>query len=148
MSAITEISSNHAANQFAAALHSFNEHARAVACGRAEGDSFTWFLASEYQWEMEMAAEWLVSSPASDLSDNQKNTLRHFLSRMPEIRKAIVDGRKAAASRPKAPDSPAWTDWLEIAALPDWSDFTVRTAILLSQLGNPAQNDSLFIDAG
>lgn len=147
MSVPTEISSNHATNQFAAALRSFNEHARAVACGRAEGDSFTWFLASEYQWEMEVAAEWLTSSPASELSDHQKNTLRHFLSRMPDIRKALVDGRQAAASRPQAADSPAWTDWLEIAALPDWSDFTVRTAILLSQLGNPAQNDALFSNA-
>lgn len=148
MSATTEISSTHTAHQFAAALRSFNEHARAVACGRAEGDSFTWFLASEYQWEMEVAAEWLVSSPASELSDHQKNTLRHFLSRMPETRKALVDGRQAAANRPHGPDCPAWVDWLEIAALPDWSDFTVRTAILLSQLGNPAQNDSLFGSAG
>ena len=67
---------------------------------------------------------------------------------MPAIRKALADGRLAAASRPWATDLPEWTDWLEIAALPDWNDFTVRTAILLSQLGNPAQNDSLFTDAG
>lgn len=145
MPATTEISSNHTANQFAAALRSFTEHARAIACGRAEGDRFSWFLASEYQWEMEVAAEWLVSSPASELSDNQKNTLRHFLSRMPETRKALIDARQVAAKRPHAADAPAWADWLEIASLPDWSDFTVRTAILLSQLGNPAQNDSLFI---
>ena len=31
-----------------------------------------------------------------------------------------------------------------IAALPRWNDFTVRTAILLSQLGTPARNDDRF----
>lgn len=145
MSAITKIPSPHAANQFAATLRSFNEHARAVASGYAEGGYFTWFLAIEYQWEMETAAEWLVSSRFSELSDNKKNTLRHFLSRMPDIRKALADGRQAAMNRPRAHESSEWVDWLEIAALPDWNNFTVRTAILLSQLGNPARNDSLFI---
>src|SRR3546814_14994912 len=43
----------------------FMEHARAVAAGEAEGDVFTWFLAGEYQWEMEAAGTWLVESPAS-----------------------------------------------------------------------------------
>jgi len=143
MSAITKIPTS-AADQFVSTLRTFHEHARAIACGRAEGDAFTWFLASEYQWEMEMAAQWLISSPASQLSDAEKVTLRHFLGHMPEIRKALILGRQVASQQPHAPDSPAWIDWLEIAALPGWSDFTVRTAILLSQLGNPAQNDSHF----
>ena len=33
---------------------------------------------------------------------------------------------------------------LEIAALPSWNNFTGRTAILLSQLGRPAWNDTHF----
>lgn len=127
-----------------ATVRKFLEHARAVAAGEAEGDVFTWFLASEYQWEMESACTWLVESPASRLSHGEKETLRHFLKSMPEIRQAILDGRKAAARRADRSLSPEWTDWLELAALPSWNDFTVRTAILLSQLGEPARNDKEY----
>lgn len=119
----------------------FMEHARAVAAGEAEGDVFTWFLAGEYQWEMEAAGTWLVESPASRLSATEKETMRHFMSCMPAIRDAILDGRKAAARRNDSSLAPEWTDWLELAALPSWNDFTIRTAILLSQLGEPARND-------
>jgi len=119
----------------------FMEHARAVAAGEAEGDVFTWFLAGEYQWEMEAAGTWLVESPASRLSATEKDTMRHFMSCMPAIRDAILDGRKAAAQRNDRSLAPEWTDWLELAALPSWNDFTIRTAILLSQLGEPARND-------
>jgi len=122
----------------------FLEHARAVAAGEAEGDVFTWFLASEYQWEMEAACTWLVESPASRLAAGEKETLRHFLSCMPTIREAILSGRKAAAHRADRSPAPEWTDWLELAALPSWNDFTVRTAILLSQLGEPARNDANY----
>jgi len=119
----------------------FMEHARAVAAGEAEGDVFTWFLAGEYQWEMEAAGTWLVESPASRLSVTEKDTMRHFMSCMPAIRDAILDGRKAAARRNDSSLAPESTDWLELAALPTWNDFTIRTAILLSQLGEPARND-------
>jgi hypothetical protein len=119
----------------------FMEHARAVAAGEAEGDVFTWFLAGEYQWEMEAAGTWLVESPASRLSVTEKDTMRHFMSCMPAIRDAILDGRKVAARRNDSSLAPEWTDWLELAALPSWNDFTIRTAILLSQLGEPARND-------
>lgn len=119
----------------------FMEHARAVAAGEAEGDVFTWFLAGEYQWEMEAAGTWLVESPESRLSVTEKDTMRHFMSCMPAIRDAILDGRKAAARRNDSSLAPEWTDWLELAALPSWNDFTIRTAILLSQLGEPARND-------
>lgn len=128
-------------DQHGATVRNFLEHARAVAAGEAEGDVFTWFLASEYQWEMESACTWLVESPASRLSKGEKETLQHFLKCMPEIRQAIMGGRKAASQRADRSLQPEWTDWLEIAALPSWNDFTVRTAILLSQLGEPARND-------
>ncbi len=124
-----------------AAVHNFLEHARAIAAGEAEGDVFTWFLAAEYQWEMEAACTWLTESPASRLTKGEKETLRHFLKHMPEIRQAIMDGRKTAAQRTDPTLPPEWTDWLELAALPRWNDFTVRTAILLSQFGEPARND-------
>ena len=133
-----------ASDQHGETVRNFLEHARAIAAGEAEGDVFTWFLASEYQWEMEMACTWLVESPASRLSPVEKETLGHFLKCMPEIRQAIVAGRKAAAQRADRSLSPEWTDWLELAALPSWNDFTVRTAILLSQLGEPARNDSNY----
>ena len=127
-----------------ATVRNFLEHARAIAAGVAEGDVFTWFLAAEYQWEMEAACTWLVGSPASRLADGEKETMRHFLERMPEIRQAIMDGRKAAAQRTNRSLLPGWTDWLELAGLPSWNDFTVRTAILLSQLGEPARNDTEY----
>lgn len=133
-----------ASDQHNATVRNFLEHARAIAAGEAEGDVFTWFLAGEYQWEMEMACTWLVESPESRLSPAEKETLRHFLKCMPEIRQAIVDGRKAAAQRADRSLQPEWTDWLELASLPSWNDFTVRTAILLSQLGEPARNDSNY----
>ncbi len=145
MLAMTETSRT-TEDPFASTLRTFHEHARAIAGSRAEGDAFTWFLASEYQWEMEMACEWLASSPASRLSEGDKETMRHFLASMPAIREAIRAGRRAAAESTNASALPEWSDWLEIAALPSWNEFTVRTAILLSQLGDPARNDSDFAD--
>lgn len=144
MLAITEIPGT-AADPFASTLRTFREHARAIAGSRAEGNAFSWFLASEYQWELERACEWLTSSPASRLSTGEKETLQHFLASMPAIRSAIRAGRRAAADNADVSTSPEWSDWLAIAALPSWSDFTVRTAILLSQLGDPARNDSDFV---
>ncbi len=133
-----------ASDQHGATVRNFLEHARAIAAGEAEGDVFTWFLAAEYQWEMESACTWLAESPASRLSDGEKAILQHFLQRMPEIRQAIMAGRKAAAHRVDRLLSPEWVDWLELAALPSWNDFTMRTAILLSQLGEPARNDGNY----
>jgi hypothetical protein len=144
MLAMTEIPGT-AADPFASTLRTFREHARAIAGSRAEGDAFTWFLASEYQWEMERACEWLASSPASRLSRGEQETLLHFLASMPAIRAANHAGRRAAADNADVSRSPEWSDWLAIAALPSWSEFTVRTAILLSQLGDPAHNDSDFV---
>lgn len=143
MMATTEIPCT-TVDRFASTLRTFHEHARAIARSRAEGDAFTWFLASEYQWEMEMACEWLASSPASRLCGSEKEILRHFLGSMPAIREAIGAGWRAAADSNDASASPEWSDWLEIAALPSWNEFTVRTAILLSQLGDPARNDTHF----
>ncbi|HVC18207.1 MAG TPA: hypothetical protein VNE18_12990 [Rhodanobacter sp.] len=145
MPAMTDIPCDIAQDRFASTLRAFHEHASAIASGNAEGDAFSWFLAAEYQWEMEMACEWLVESPASRLSDVDKATLRHFLGSMPEVRQAIVAGRQEASDRTSQAASPEWADWLAIAALPRWNDFTVRTAILLSQLGTPARNDDRFV---
>ncbi|MEO6798550.1 MAG: hypothetical protein ABI178_01220 [Rhodanobacter sp.] len=131
-------------DQHGAAVRNFLEHARAIAAGEAEGDVFTWFLAIEYQWEMESSCRWLVESPASRLADGEKEALRPLLNCMPEIREAIAAGRKAAARRADRSLLPEWTDWLELASLPSWHDFTVRTAILLSQLGEPARNDGNY----
>jgi hypothetical protein len=144
MLAITHIHCNRNADLFAAKLRTFLEHAQAVASGRAEGDAFNWFLATEYQWEMEMAGAWLVDSADSRLNATEKATLRHFLQGMPEVREAISAGRQLSLNRNKALGSPEWADWLEVASLPSWNHLTIRTAILLSQLGTPAQNDAHF----
>ncbi len=133
-----------ASDQHGATVRKLLEPARAVASGQAEGDVFTWFLAAEYEWEMESACTWLVESPASQLSSSEKEALRHFLQRMPEVRQAILAGRNAAARRADSSRSPEWVDWLELVALPSWNEFTARTAILLSQLGEPARNDSNY----
>ncbi|MEO8809401.1 MAG: hypothetical protein ABI386_04055 [Rhodanobacter sp.] len=129
---------------FGATVCNFLEHARAVATGEAEGDLFTWFLAAEYQWEMETAGSWLVESPDSRLSASEKRVLGHFLKPMPALRQSIQVARRAAAQRADASLSAEWTDWLELAGLPAWNDFTVRTVILLSQLGEPARNDDHY----
>lgn len=142
MLAITKTPDNEV-DRFAATLRTFHEHARAIASGKAEGDTFTWFLAAEYQWELESACQWLVDAPGSRLSESEKATLAHFLAGMPEVREAIVAGRQAA-QRDQPPQSPEWADWLTIAALPSWNSFTVRTAILLSRLGDAARNDGDF----
>ncbi len=144
MQAITEIHRNRNTDLFAAKLRTFLEHAQAVASGQAEGDAFNWFLASEYQWEMEVAGAWLVDSADSRLNATEKATLRHFLQGMPEVREAISAGRQLSLNRNKALGSPEWADWLEIASLPSWNHLTIRTAILLSQLGTPARNDEHF----
>lgn len=143
MLAITEIPA-HGADRFASTLRTFREHARAIASGQAEGDAFTWFLACEYQWEMEQAGQWLVDSPASRLSEGDKTTLSHFMASMPEVREAILAGRQLATEQAEPTLSPGWVDWLTIAALPNWNSFTVRTAILLSQLGDAPRNDAQF----
>src|SRR5690349_24931841 len=87
----------------------FMEHARAVAAGEAVGDVFTWFLAGEYQWEMEAAGTWLLESPASRLSVTEKDTMRHFMSCMPASRDGILDRRKAAAQRNDSTCPAEWT---------------------------------------
>ncbi len=133
-----------ASDRHGATVRKFLGRARAIAAGEAEGDVFTWFLAAKYQWEMESACAWLVESPASRLAGAEKEALRRFLECMPEIRQAIMAGRKAAARRADRSLPPEWTDWLELAALPSWHDFTMRTVILLSQLGEPARNDSNY----
>lgn len=133
-----------ASDQHRATVRKLLEHARAVAAGQAEGDVFTWFLAAEYEWEMEAACTWLVESPASRLPSAEKEAVRLFLQRMPEVRQAVMAGRKSAAHRANSSPSPEWVDWLELVALPSWNDFTMRTAILLSQLGEPARNDSNY----
>ena len=133
-----------ASDHHGATVHKLLEHARAVASGQAEGDVFTWFLAGEYEWEMESACTWLVESPESRLPSSEKEALRLFLKRMPEVRQAVMAGRKAAAHRANSAPSSEWADWLELVALPSWNDFTMRTAILLSQLGEPARNDSNY----
>ncbi|MCW8807129.1 MAG: hypothetical protein OQK79_03315 [Rhodanobacter sp.] len=143
MLAMTEIPSR-IEDRFASTLRAFLEHSLAIANGIAEGETFTWFLATEYQWEMEMAGEWLIGSPASRLSDSQKAILRNFLASMPEVREAITSGRRIAAAQANKSTSPQWVDWLEISSLPEWNSFTVRTAMLLSQLGRPARNDAEF----
>lgn len=143
MLAITEIPGK-IEDRFASTLRAFLEHSLAIANGVAEGEAFTWFLATEYQWEMEMAGEWLIGSTASRLSAPQKVILRNFLASMPETREAITIGRRAAAEQANRSASPHGVDWLEISSLPEWNSFTVRTAILLSQLGRPAQNDADF----
>ncbi|MDE2157063.1 MAG: hypothetical protein KGJ32_14425 [Xanthomonadaceae bacterium] len=144
MLAMTEMPCRDAQDRFASTLRTFHEHARAIAGGNAQDDAFNWFLATECQREMEMACEWLVESPASRLPDADKATLRHFLGSLPAVRQAIVAGRQEASDRTSQVASPEWADWLAIAALPSWNDFTVRTAILLSQLGTPARNDDRF----
>lgn len=131
-------------DQHRATVRKLLEHARAVAAGRAEGDVFTWFLAAEYEWEMESACTWLVESPESRLPSHEKDALRLFLKRMPEVRQAVIAGRKAAAHRAHGSQSPEAVDWLELVALPSWNDFTMRTAILLGQLGEPARNDNNY----
>ena len=142
MLATTETSRD-AADRFTSTLRSFREHARAIASGQAEGDAFSWFLACEYQFELEMACQWLVEAPASRLLETEKSTLRHFLAGMPEVREAIAAGRQAA-HRATPAQAPEWADWLTIDALPSWNSFTVRTAIVLSQLGESARNDANF----
>lgn len=150
MLAITDNSgTGTATDRFATTLRTFKEHAQSIASGKAEGDYFTWFLAAEYQWEMEMACTWLVQSPASRLTNDERETMRHFLASMPDVRQAIITGRRAVASHAQQlaryTGDCEWADWLAISALPSWNKFTVRTAILLSQLGDPAQNDTEFM---
>lgn len=151
MLAITD-DSGAATDRFTTTLRTFKEHAQAVASGQAEGDYFSWFLAAEYQWEMETACTWLVQSPASRLSNDERETMRQFLASMPAVRQAIIAGRRAVACQElqlaQEDGDCEWTDWLAISALPSWNKFTVRTAILLSQLGHPAQNDTEFTPAG
>ncbi len=131
-------------DSFGATVRNFLEHARAVAAGAAEGGVFTWFLAAEYQWEMETAGIWLVESPDSRLCAREKLVMRHFLKPMAAVRRAIQAGRRAAAPRAAGSPSQEWADWLDLAGLPDWNDFTIRTVILLSQLGEPASNDGNY----
>jgi hypothetical protein len=150
MLAITD-NSGAATDRFSTTLRTFKEHAQAIASGKAEGDYFTWFLAAEYQWEMEIACTWLIQSPASRLSNDERETMRHFLASMPDVRQAIITGRRAVTGQTRQPardeSDCEWADWLAISALPSWNKFTVRTAILLSQLGDPAQNDTEFTPA-
>lgn len=130
--------------RFSSTLAHFLEHARAVACGRTEGEAFNWFLATEYQWEMETACEWLLDSPVSSLSDEQKSILRDLLQAMPDTRHALEESLRAAADTSRRDASVEWPQWQTITALPSWKNFTAQTAIALSRLGQPPQNDDNY----
>lgn len=131
-------------NCFASTLARFHDHARAVACGRVEGGAFNWFFATEYQWEMETACEWLLDSPDSGLSEEHKSVLLDLLQAMPETRRALEESLRTAAVNSRHDACGGWPEWQAITALPAWKNFTMRTAIALSRLGHPAQNDDNY----
>lgn len=135
----------HPANEhFAPTMARFLEYARPVAAGRAEGGAFNWFLATEYQWEMETACEWLLESPTSGLSDEHKSILRNLAQCMPETRQALEESLRATANNSHQDALIEWPEWRTITALPSWKNFTAQTAIALSRLGHPALNDDNY----
>ena len=134
--------------RFVSTLARFHEHARAIARGRAEGEAFNWFLATEYQWEMETACEWLIESPTSRVSDKHKAILHGLLQTMPEVRQALEECLRAAADNSRRGASDEWPEWQTITALPAWKALTVQTAIALSQMGDPASNDDNYFARG
>jgi hypothetical protein len=80
MLAMTEIPYN-VTDPFTSVLRTFLDHARAIASGKVEGDDgFSWFLATEYQWEVEAACEVLIESPEKQVTPDEKAALRKFLA--------------------------------------------------------------------
>ena len=133
---------------FASTLRTFLDHARAIASGKVEDDDgFSWFLATEYQWEVENACEVLVESPADQVTHAEKAALNKFLADMPAVRDALKAFKKNATGSANASAAREWSDWQDVSGLPAWRDFSIRTAVLLSQLGKAAQNDGDFFAA-
>jgi hypothetical protein len=132
------------ADPFASTLRTFLDHARAIASGKVDDDEFSWFLATEYQWEVETSCEVLVDSPPDRVTQAEKAALSKFLADMPTVRDALKAFKRSARSHPGTSMSREWSDWQDVSALPAWREFSIRTAVLLSQLGKAAQNDGDF----
>jgi hypothetical protein len=143
MLAMTEMPHN-LSDPFASALRTFLEHARAIASGKVEGGGFSWFLACEYQWEVEAACHMLVDAPSDQVSDVDRAVLDKFLAGMPAVKAALVAFKRNARNMPVPGGAGQWSDWQDVSTLPAWRDFSIRTAILLSQLGKAAHNDGQF----
>jgi hypothetical protein len=147
MLAMTDLPYN-VTDPFASTLRTFLDHARAIASGRVEDDDgFSWFLASEYQWEVETACEVLIDSPADQVTPAEKAVLGKFLADMPAVKEALKAFRRNARNASDAPASREWSDWQDVSALPAWREFSIRTAVLLSQLGKAPQNDGEFFNS-
>jgi hypothetical protein len=145
MLAMTEIPHN-VTDPFASVLRTFLDHARAIASGKTEGDDgFSWFLATEYQWEVETACEVLIEATADQVTPTEKAILGKFLAGMPAVRDALKALKHSTGNDPDASMAREWSDWQDVSALPVWREFSIRTAVLLSQLGKAAQNDGDFI---
>jgi hypothetical protein len=144
MLAMTEIPYD-VTDPFTSVLRTFLDHARAIASGKVEGDDgFSWFLATEYQWEVEAACEVLIESPEKQVTPAEKAALRKFLAGMPVVRDALKVFKQNARNPPDTLMAREWSDWQDVSALPAWREFSIRTAVLLSQLGKAAQNDGDF----
>jgi hypothetical protein len=129
---------------FASTLRNFLDHARAIASNKAEDDGFSWFLATEYQWEVENACETLIELPTNQVSPAERAVLCKFLIGMPAVRDALKAFKQNIRNHPELSSEGEWTDWEDVSALPAWRDFSIRTAIVLSQLGKSAQNEENF----
>ncbi len=144
MLAMTEIPHN-VTDPFVSSLRTFLDHARAIASGKVEDDDgFSWFLATEYQWEVESACEVLVDSPVDQVTGAEKAALSKFLAEMPTVKDALKAFKRNAKGSSISSPSREWSDWQDVSGLPAWRDFSIRTAILLSQLGKAARNDGDF----
>ena len=143
MLAMTEIPNN-VTDPFVSTLRSFLDHARAIASGKAEDDGFSWFLATEYQWEVETACETLIDSPVAQVTPVEKAALSKFLTGMPAVRDALTAFKRNLRNNPELSSDGEWSDWEDVSGLPAWREFSIRTAILLSQLGKSAQNEGDF----
>ncbi|HEY0199199.1 MAG TPA: hypothetical protein VGC19_11785 [Rhodanobacter sp.] len=143
MRAMTEIPRN-VTDPFASTLRTFLDHAQAIASGTVEDDGFSWFLATEYQWEMETACIALTELPVDQVTHAEKAALDKFLADMPAVREALQAFKHNTRNHPDTLVAGEWSDWQDVSALPAWREFSIRTAVLLSQLGKAAQNDGDF----
>lgn len=120
------------------------DHAHPIASGKVEGDGFSWFLATEYLWEVEVACETLLDIGTDSISGSQRLAMSRLLSDMPGVKHALQTFKRNAHCHPDVLADLEWPDWLDVSALPAWREFSIRTAILLSQLGGIVQNDGLY----
>ena len=119
---------------FGQTLHRFLGHAWAIARGETEGGPFSYFLASEYLWEMQAWAAELLEAHTDRHTPAARDGLQAFRAAIPGFLGALKAARDEGSDRSAASAQREWADWEALSTRPAWQALARQAAALLRLL--------------